>query len=129
MRGSPTGLDMARPARERGSATIWSVTLTAVVWLAAMVVVQVGVARVARHRAQSAADLAALGAARWALAAPGEACARAKVITAANRASLRSCSVSEGVAEVTVAVPFEVPLLGAVTAVASASAGPAGARA
>ncbi|WP_327049138.1 pilus assembly protein TadG-related protein [Microbispora sp. NBC_01189] len=129
MRGSPAGVDIPRATRERGSATIWSIILMTVVWLLAMVVVQVGVARVARHRAQSAADLAALGAARWALAAPGEACARAKVITAADRASLRSCSVSEGVAEVAVAITFEVPLLGPATAVASASAGPAGARA
>ncbi|MBO4271342.1 Rv3654c family TadE-like protein [Microbispora triticiradicis] len=129
MRGSPAGADVVRPARERGSATIWSITLMAVVWLAAMVVVQVGLARVARHRAQSAADLAALGAARWTLAVPGKACGRAQVIAVANHASLRSCALSEGVVEVAVSVRFEVPLLGTATAVASATAGPAGATA
>ncbi|MBD3143295.1 Rv3654c family TadE-like protein [Microbispora bryophytorum] len=116
-------------SQERGSATIWTVALMAAVWAVAMVAVQVGVARVARHRAQSAADLGALGAARVALAVPDEACDRAQAITSANGASLRSCSLSDGVAEVAVAVRFVVPLLGPATATASASAGPVGAAA
>ncbi|MBX6383360.1 MAG: hypothetical protein IRZ07_10385 [Microbispora sp.] len=94
------------------------------IWVTAMAVVQVGVARVARHRAQSAADLGALGAARVALAAPDEACDRAKAITAANGASLRSCSLSGGVAEVVVAVRFAVPLLGPTAGRAAAPARP-----
>ncbi|MEU6424653.1 Rv3654c family TadE-like protein [Microbispora sp. NPDC046973] len=114
----------ARSRRERGSATIWTIALMTAVWTVAMVVVQVGIARVARHRAQSAADLGALGAARVALAVPDEACHRAEAITAANGASLRSCSLSGGVAEVAVTVRFAVPLLGPATASASASAGP-----
>ncbi|WP_197042511.1 Rv3654c family TadE-like protein [Microbispora rosea] len=116
-------------SRERGSATIWTIALMTAVWAMAMVVVQVGVARVARHRAQSAADLGALGAARVALAVPDEACRRAGAITVANGASLRSCSLSGGVAEVAVTVRFVVPLLGPATATASASAGPVGAAA
>nr|WP_268244739.1 Rv3654c family TadE-like protein [Microbispora rosea] len=115
------------PARERGSATIWTIALMIAVWAVAMIVVQVGVARVARHRAQSAADLGALGAARVALAAPDVACDRARTVTVANGASLRSCSLSGGVAEVVVTVRFVVPLLGPATATASASAGPVGA--
>ena len=114
----------ARFGRERGSATIWTIALMTAVWAVAMVVVQVGVARVARHRAQSAADLGALGAARVALAVPDEACHRAEVITVANGAALRSCSLSGGVAEVAVTVRFVVPLLGSAMATASASAGP-----
>ncbi|MEV7801497.1 Rv3654c family TadE-like protein [Microbispora sp. NPDC088329] len=116
-----------RHVRERGSATIWTMALMTVVWAVAMVVVQVGVARVARHRAQNAADFGALGAARVALAAPDEACERAEAITTANGASLRSCSLSDGVAEVTVRVRFLIPLLGPTTAAASARAGPVGA--
>ncbi|TQS13383.1 flp pilus-assembly TadE/G-like family protein [Microbispora sp. SCL1-1] len=115
--------------RERGSATIWTIALMIFVWAAAMVVVQVGVARVARHRAQSAADLSALGAARVALAVPDEACHRAEAITVANGAVLRSCSLSGGVAEIVVTMRFVVPLLGSATATASASAGPVGAPA
>ncbi|MEN3535065.1 Rv3654c family TadE-like protein [Microbispora sp. ZYX-F-249] len=118
-----------RRPRERGSATIWTIALMTAVWTVAMVVVQVGVARVARHRAQSAADLGALGAARVALATPDEACDRAKAITTVNGASLRSCALSDGVADVTVTVRFAVPLLGPATAVASAKAGPVGAAA
>ncbi|MEV4454785.1 Rv3654c family TadE-like protein [Microbispora sp. NPDC049633] len=116
-----------RCLRERGSATIWTIALMTAVWAVAMVVVQVGVARVARHRAQSAADLGALGAARVALATPDEACDRAEAITTVNGASLRSCALSDGVAEVTVTVRFAVPLLGPATAAASAEAGPVGA--
>ncbi|WP_280117081.1 Rv3654c family TadE-like protein [Microbispora hainanensis] len=119
----------ARSGRERGSATIWTIALMTAVWAVAMVVVQVGVARVARHRAQSAADLGALEAARVALAAPTEACHRAKAITVANGAALRSCSLSGDVAEVVVTVRFVVPLIGSATATASASAGPVGAPA
>ncbi|WP_169949831.1 Rv3654c family TadE-like protein [Microbispora sp. H11081] len=127
MRRSRTFEKGARGLRERGSATIWTIALMTGVWAVAMAVVLVGVARVARHRAQSAADLGALGAARIALAAPDEACARAEAIATANRASLRSCSLSDGVAEVAVTVRFAVPLLGPATAAASARAGPVGA--
>ncbi|MEU8173509.1 Rv3654c family TadE-like protein [Microbispora hainanensis] len=125
----PTCRAAARFGRERGSATIWTIALMIAVWAVAMVVVQVGVARVARHRAQSAADLGALGAARVALAVPDEACHRAEAITAANGAALRSCSLSGGVAEVVVTMRFVVPLLGSATATASASASPVGAPA
>lgn len=123
MRRRPAG---GGTARERGSATIWTVALMAVVWAVTMVVVQVGTARVARHRAQSAADLGALAAARWALADPSGTCARAEAITEANGALMRSCSVTGGVAEISVAIRFTVPLLGPETAVASARAGPVG---
>ncbi|MGI5161943.1 Rv3654c family TadE-like protein [Microbispora sp. CA-102843] len=129
MRRFPACGDGVRSARERGSATIWTIALMTAVWAVAMVVVQVGVARVARHRAQSAADLGALGAARVALAVPDQACDRAEAITVANGASLRSCSLSGGVAEVAVTVRFAVPLLGPATAAASAKAGPVGAAA
>jgi secretion/DNA translocation related TadE-like protein len=102
------------------------VAFMAMVWMLAMIVVQVGIARVSRHRAQSAADLAALAAASWALSAPQDACERAAAIAGANGARLDSCSVSRGVADVSARVSFTIPVLGDRTAVAVARAGPVG---
>ncbi|GIH70253.1 Rv3654c family TadE-like protein [Sphaerimonospora thailandensis] len=113
-----------RPRAERGSATVWAVGIMAIIWVAALVVVQIGTARVARHRAQSTADLSALAAASWALAAPGQACERARTIAMANGARLRSCSLSGATADVAVVVEFALPLTGSRTAIGIARAGP-----
>lgn len=59
---------------------------------------------VARHRAQAAADLAALAAASGLTAGPGEACARAGEIVAAMGAQMPSCVVAELDVIVSVAV-------------------------
>ncbi|MFF3667419.1 Rv3654c family TadE-like protein [Microtetraspora malaysiensis] len=115
-----------RDQRERGAATIWMVTLMAVVWIVALVVLQTGAARVARHRAQSAADLSALAAAAQALSSPQNACARARAVAVANGARMDACDLSEGVVRVSVSVPVPrvLPLLGSATATARARAGP-----
>lgn len=86
-----------------------------------------GQAAVARHRAEAAADLAALAAADVLLGrAAGDACARAEGTAAANRATLASCEVGSGS---TVAVVVRVRPAGAAAllgpATGRARAGPA----
>jgi secretion/DNA translocation related TadE-like protein len=86
--------------------------------------VLVGAAVVARHRATTAADLAALAAAVHAVEGR-DACAGAATIASANAAELTACTTSPGaVVDVTVGVPVRLGRLGVVTATASARAGP-----
>ena len=120
---------MRRPGGgDKGSATVWTIAIMAVVWITTMAVVDVGVARVARHRAQSAADLSALAAAARAAAALEDACARARAVAIANGARVQQCSISDGIAAVSVSVRFALPVFGSRTAVAVARAGPVGAK-
>jgi len=110
---------------DRGSATIWVLALSGVLAVLAAAVVLVGAAAVARHRAGTAADLAALAAAgRAVLGQPGG-CELAAEVARANAARLVSCSIDESaVAEVRVAVPVQLGKLGVHTASARARAGP-----
>ena len=94
------------------AAALLSVTLGVLAWSGALV---------ARQRAQNAADLAALAAARHA-ARGGDGCAAAVRLAAASGATLAGCAVLDG-AVVTVLV--EVP----VTSVRGLDIGPARARA
>lgn len=66
--------------------------------------VLVGSAVVARHRAQSAADLAALAAAARVPAGPAAACGAAQGVAAAVAAKIRRCDIDDLDAVVTVAV-------------------------
>lgn len=121
-----------RPSPEtpdRGSATIWVLTLSGVLAVLAAAVVLVGAAAVARHRAETAADLAALAAAgRAVLGEPG-ACERAAEVARANAARLVSCSVDgSAVAQVRVCVPVQLGRLGVHAASAVARAGPVAAE-
>jgi secretion/DNA translocation related TadE-like protein len=63
---------------------------------------QVGAATLARHRAETAADLGALAGAREVVRGRDVACARAQAVVAGNGARLVACSV-EGWAVVVVA--------------------------
>lgn len=103
-----------------GSATVWVLTLSALVCVCATAAVLVGQAAVARHRAEAAADLAALAAADAALWGGPAACAVASRVAVANDGVLDLCLVRDGIAEVTILVP----LRGALSRL-----GPAGARA
>ncbi|WP_425566845.1 Rv3654c family TadE-like protein [Sphaerisporangium flaviroseum] len=94
------------------------------IWFLAITLLFAGSARVARHRAQSAADLSALAAAALAFAAPEKACRRAHDLAEANHASLTSCEVHEGVVDVRVTVHWALPGLGRRSALAKARAGP-----
>jgi len=98
-----------RRTRERGSATVWVLGLSAVLGLVAAAAVLVGAATVARHRATSAADLTALAAAGRAVLGADDACAVAERVARANGAELTGCSVgADAVADVTVRVPVHV---------------------
>lgn len=84
-----------------------------------------GAAVIARHRAQSAADLAALAAANALPAGPQAACAQAKRITDAANARLVHCGVANLDILVTVEIPVPLRVPGNRAAQAHARAGPA----
>jgi secretion/DNA translocation related TadE-like protein len=117
---------MSPPRRaDDGSATVWVLVTGLVFVLVAAAVALVGSATVARHRARSAADLTALGAALRAWDGEVEACAWAAELSARNGARLVECHLDGFDAVVTVEVaPAGVPGIGA--ARASARAGPVG---
>ena len=85
--------------------------------------VWVGAAVIARHRAQAAADLAALAAARGLPAGPAGACRDADAVGAAMGVTLTTCRV-DGL-DVLVSVRVENPGPLGRAALASARAGPA----
>lgn len=78
---------------DSGSATIWAVGAMAALVALAVLVLQLGSAVSTRHRAESAADLAALAVAAHALEGPDAACARARVVTDGMDAELVRCEV------------------------------------
>src|SRR4051794_16510323 len=111
---------------ERGSATVWTVALAGLLAALGAVVVLVGSAVVARHRAGAAADLAALAAAGSAVQGDPGACSVAEQVAAANGATVDSCSVSAAaVVELRVHVPVRLGPLGVAAARGRARAGPA----
>ena len=85
--------------------------------------VYLGAAVVARHRAQAAADLAALAAAARLAAGPETACAQAKAVAREMRGSTIGCTVDDLDVVVTIEVPLAVG--GWSAARAAARAGPA----
>jgi secretion/DNA translocation related TadE-like protein len=114
-----------RAGRERGSATIWMVGFMALIFAVAAAVTFAGMARVARHRAQSAADLSALAAARLAFADPARGCTEASSLAVGNGAKVTHCSIDgDGIAGIRVAMRFSLPVTGEVTVTAEARAGP-----
>ncbi len=84
---------------------------------------QLAGAVIARHRAEAAADVAALAGAAQVLLDAGAACSRAGEIAAANGALLADCAIQEMDLTVTVAVPVSLGILGG-TASGRARAGP-----
>ena len=82
----------------------------------------VGSVIVARHRAQSAADLAALAAAARAPAGADNACRQARTVAYAARATLRDCVLTGLDVRVSVTVGTGLPMVG--DARATARAGP-----
>jgi secretion/DNA translocation related TadE-like protein len=105
---------------DRGSATVWSVGAVAVLCLVFGVVLALGQAVAARHRAAGGADLAALAAAdHWARGGTA-ACARAERIAAAQGTRLVRCVLTGQVSDVRVASGW-----GPFTSEVRARAGPA----
>ncbi|MDT5336458.1 MAG: hypothetical protein QOD90_1963 [Mycobacterium sp.] len=84
----------------------------------------VGSAVIARHRAQAAADLAALSAAGHLVSGPQVACASAASLTTAMSATMSACAVEELDVVVTVDVRVGLGRWGVNVARASARAGP-----
>lgn len=93
-------------ARDRGSATVWVAMAATVLCVVFAAVLAMGQAVVARHRAGSAADLAALAAADHALQGPGPACEKAATVARAQGAAVVRCAVQGEIAEVTAQVRF-----------------------
>jgi secretion/DNA translocation related TadE-like protein len=84
--------------------------LMSLVWLVGVVAVTVASVRMARHRVDAAADLAALGAAARRADGEAAACRAAAEVVARSGARLAGCSVRGGIAEVSVVLGVRVPL-------------------
>ena len=115
---------MLSRASERGSATLVAVAMMAVLMAITLGGTVFGSAVVARHRAQSAADLAALAAAGRIGSGSQSACALATAVAAANGSAVTGCTADELDVIVTVEVPVALGRLGTGTARAVARAGP-----
>lgn len=103
-RGRLVGTVSSRLLRsDRGSATVWSVGAIAVLCVVFGVVLAMGQAAVARHRAAAGADLAALAAADHWTEGASEACARADRVAAAQGARLVRCAMVGETSDLTVA--------------------------
>jgi secretion/DNA translocation related TadE-like protein len=112
--------------RDRGSGTVLALALVAAAGLLALGIAGVGRAVVVRHRAQAAADLAALAAATgW----PSADCPRAVLTARANGVVLLGCTPSAD-GSVRIVVRSSVVVLpdpvGPVAVTADARAGPGG---
>ncbi|MFH8621410.1 Rv3654c family TadE-like protein [Streptomyces vietnamensis] len=90
----------ARRGGDCGAATVWAAFAACALCVVFGVVLALGQAVAARHRAGGAADLAALAAADRALWGEAEACAAASRVAAAQGAELARCAVRDGIAEV-----------------------------
>jgi secretion/DNA translocation related TadE-like protein len=110
---------------DRGSGTVFALALSMLVVLAVTAGFVGGLAVVARHRAEAAADLAALAGAAAVPTGTVDACAQADRVARANGGRLDSCTVAGQVVEVQVAHDLRLGRLGAGTAVARVRAGPA----
>ncbi|MPZ00702.1 MAG: hypothetical protein GEU97_22540 [Actinophytocola sp.] len=115
-----------------GFATVWTAGAVLALLSVFAMVMYVGAATHARHRAAAAADLAALGAAARLSHGTEHACETAVLVTRRMVADLHSCQVRGWDVLVTVEVAARLPLsglAGAGAATARARAGPAEARA
>jgi secretion/DNA translocation related TadE-like protein len=99
--------------------------LIGAVWTVAAMAMAVGGARVARHRAHAAADLAALAAAAHVTEGSQRACGLAAQVARESDASLDGCTFHGRVVDVLVTSRVgSLPRLGRLTATARARAGP-----
>ncbi|HKD97003.1 MAG TPA: Rv3654c family TadE-like protein [Micromonosporaceae bacterium] len=111
---------------DQGSATVWVLSACVLVVSIGLACVVAVAAVVGRHRAQAAADLAALAGARYAALGEAAACAAAGAVVDANGARVTACRLDglDLVVSVAVEVPGAPAALG--PARATARAGPAG---
>lgn len=110
-----------------GSATVAGALAIAGLAVLLLVVIYLGAAVLARHRAQNAADLAALAGAIAALHGADNPCARARVLASVQEGapSLQRCAVDGQDVLVVVTVRVRLGSLGVREATAQARAGPA----
>jgi len=113
-------------ADERGGATILAAFAIAAIASVLVAVLHIGGAVVARHRAQSAADLAALAAAAAQVAGGPDSCAAARDLARAQQppADVIDCRVTGSDVVVAVRVPVALGAFGVRWADARARAGP-----
>ncbi|MFC9649611.1 MULTISPECIES: Rv3654c family TadE-like protein [unclassified Streptomyces] len=104
---------------DRGSATVWAAVAATALCAVFALVLAMGQAVVTRHRAGTAADLAALAAADHALLGSADACRRAVAVAAAQGSEVVRCVVSGEIADVTARAAF-----GPYTPTVRARAGP-----
>ncbi|MFG1998413.1 Rv3654c family TadE-like protein [Spirillospora sp. NPDC048911] len=99
----------------------------AVVWVAAVAAMTVGSVRAARHRADAAADLAALAGAARLAEGRAAACQAAELIAARSGGRLSACEVRGRIVEISVTIVLNVPIARSGLRVSSrARAGPVG---
>ena len=119
---------MTRGRADRGSASVWVLACSVLVLLVGVAVSLRAGAVLARHRAESAADLAALAAAAR-IGYADDVCAPADPIARANGAGLVRCRAEvapdgrSGTVDVAVSVAVHVPGVGIRRATATARAG------
>jgi secretion/DNA translocation related TadE-like protein len=89
-------------AGDRGSGALWLLVISLVVLFAGAVTSVRALAALARHRAESAADFAALAGAIHAVEGDSAACGAARSIATANSAQLSTCTLNGAVVTVTV---------------------------
>lgn len=119
---------MSGRASDHGSATLWVIGCIALLLVVAEVATLRTAAVVARHRAESAADLAALAAAQHIGVDDGP-CAAAAQVAVANGARLQRCTVAlaadgrSGTVLARVELSVHLPVAGSRKVLASARAG------
>jgi secretion/DNA translocation related TadE-like protein len=95
---------------ERGAGSVLVLSAIMVVIVAFLAVTTLAAGYAGRHRAATAADLAALAAAGQLRTTGGEPCAEAERVSRANGAALRRCTVAGWEVEVVVSTPGGGPL-------------------
>jgi secretion/DNA translocation related TadE-like protein len=111
--------------REAGAATVWMVGLATLIGLSVSVGIVRGSAALTRHRAEVAADLAALAGAIRVSAGDAHPCAAAERVATRNGGLLTACKVTGEDVDVAVTRRLELGTLGSWSASAHARAGPA----
>jgi secretion/DNA translocation related TadE-like protein len=114
----------SNPDSDRGSASVIAAAMMTLLMVLAGAGVMVGSAVTARHRAQAAADLAALAGAGQVASGQSAACASAASVARAMQAGVATCTVDGLDVVVTIEVPVRLGRLGIQAAHAAARAGP-----
>ncbi|MFC5994541.1 Rv3654c family TadE-like protein [Pseudonocardia hispaniensis] len=110
---------------DAGVATVWAALAVVAILGIVLAAIDLGAAVAARHRAEAAADLAALAAAAEAARGQEPACERARRTAELTGGRMRRCALIGWDAQVEVTISRRLRLLGPADAHARARAGPA----